>query len=161
VGDARTVYETWPVRNAVRVQGKIVDHHFQPSDDGDEGQPFLRRGGDHHVVYAFEADGREVNGNFDSFSLNPSSIIIFDREYILNAGESIPIFYVPGNPQTHFLFIDPKPDFKASATRLAWVTLIFVIGVLVVVLVVVFYRPTKTERYLPTKIELPDSKVDF
>jgi len=159
--DARTVYETWPVRNAVRVQGKIIDHHFLLIDKSHEAPPFLRMGGNHRIIYSFEADDREIVSDFDLISPNPTSVTISDREFPLNAEATIPIFYVPGNPETHFLFLDPKPPFNASATRLSWVTLIFVIGVLIVVLVVVFYRPAKTERYLPAKIELPDSKVDF
>ena len=54
------------------------------------------------------------------------------------------------------MFVNPANTFKESATRLGWISLIIAIGLLIVVLVVVFYRPKKTERlFMPEKIDIP------
>jgi Protein of unknown function (DUF3592) len=158
-GDVSIVYETWPWRNAVRVQGKIIEHRFRPFGGGQADRPLMRMGGDHRVLYRFDVDGRIVTGDFESFSLDPKSVTVLDRLYPVGPGGTIPIYYAPGDPKTHVAFVNPVPLFKASATRLAWVSLVIVIGALIVVLVVVFYRPKKSERYLPGKLGLPDSEI--
>jgi|GEM_PF-4570983 len=155
VGDARMVYEAWPFRNAVRTDAQIFDYQFERLENAPN-MGFERLGGDHRFSYRFEADGQEVTGEHASFSSDPTSVVVMDRFFAVGPDATIPVYYAPDDPNAHVLFINPKPFYKDSATRLGWISLIIAIGLLIVVLVVVFYRPKKTERlFMPEKIDIP------
>lgn len=157
-GDARMVYDTWPYRNAVRTSAQITSYQFQPFGNAPN-MGYGRTSGDHRFRYQFTVDGQEVTGKHEAFSSDSTAIFIMEEFYLVGPDETIPVYYAPGDPQSHMLFINPVPLFRASAARLAWVSLIIVTGILVVVLVVVFYRPKKAERYLPEKLGIPDSEI--
>jgi hypothetical protein len=153
LADARVVYQTWPYRNTVLGEAEIISHKFERKIDG-------RIGGDHHLAYRFEANGQTVLSNSVAFSDVADSVVTSRWIYRVEPGDKVPVYYVPNTPEQNILFFDLTPQFKASATRLGWITLILAIGVLTVVLVVMFYRPAKSERYLPEKIDVGEIKID-
>jgi hypothetical protein len=161
-GDAYLVYETWPWRTAVKTKAEILEHEFVRSKlamNLEEAQDY--RPSRHRFRYQFQVGPEEIGEQLEIPSMDEASVTVNERKYTIKQGGTIPIYYLPDNPSQHVLFLDPVAIYWSSVTRLSWLTLIALTGVLIVVAVVVFYRPKKTDRsYLPTKIDASEFKMD-
>ncbi len=157
--DVRLINETWQWRTAVSAQAEITDHEVVQSDIRIiETEQFLPS---HHVIgYRFNVGNVEVVDKVEVPSRDESSVTVFDRKHLVKLGGTIPVFYLPANPNQYVLFEDPTRVLWDSVKRLCYMVLIALTCVVIALLAIVFYRPKKTERYLPAKIDVADIKID-
>lgn len=148
-GDIQIINEEWHNSYYVKTSAQITKNDV------------TQNGGtyDHVIRYTYHAGEREISERAFLTSKKPGTIQVDGTNFDTEVGNSLPIYYDAKYPATHKLFEDPGVIFWTSVKRLSWLLLVVLIGILVILLVVVFYRPKKTERRLPEKLGIPDSEI--
>jgi hypothetical protein len=146
-GDMANVRREWPNCNFAKADAVITTHKAVHNGFNTF---------DHYVEYKYKAGDREITNTLQIPSHQEEAFEIGEITVEAAVGKKMPVFYSTESPEIHDLYYDPGESFWSSAMRLAYVGLFLATCVLIAVLVVVLYRPKKTDRYyLPAKIELP------
>lgn len=161
-GDLRLIRQTREWRTAVRTNAEILSHEYVATrmalsrEDASNYRPSF-----HKISFRFRAGDVEVADEIELPSGDAESITIDDRRFPLKQGGTIPAYYLPDSPNKYVLFEDAKAIFWTSVKRLLWLVMIALTCVVIVLLVVIFYRPRKSERYLPDKLSAPQANIDL
>lgn len=151
-GDVQNVQKEWPNRNFAKAEAKITKHKLVTNGPTSY---------DHEVQYEYSAGEQKINNSLHVDSGDDDSFRLEGRKIKPAVGKNLTIYYSTESPEIHSVYFNPGESYWASFKRLAVVTLALLTCVLIVVLVVVFYRPKKTDRYyLPAKIDSSELKID-
>jgi hypothetical protein len=152
LGDVRNVQNEWLNRNYAAAEAKITNH--QVTING----PSIY---DHDVEYEYLVGDRKINNSLQSTSDDERSFRLEGQKIKPAVGKKLMVYYATESPEIHSVLFDPSESYWSSFKRLAYATLTLLTCILIVVLVVVFYRPKKTDRYyLPAKIDANELKID-
>jgi hypothetical protein len=147
----------WPWRNAKYAKATITGYrveHIGGMTWGSEGKVF---GGtyEHHLEYEYTVAHANIDFDWNVSSRSESSISIGERNFSPRVGATLPVFFKPDSPEDHLPFIDLRDVFWHSVWRISLWSGVILAGALMVVLIIVFYRPNRRDRSgLPEKISI-------
>jgi hypothetical protein len=150
-GDIQIINEEWDNRNIVKGSAEIMRHTV------------TRHGATygHDVRYKYVVGDEEFSAMVTIPSTSEAYFRIGATKFTPEIGSQLPVYYHPDSPSSPTLFDDASVTFWTSVKRLTCLLLIALTCVLIALLIVVFYRPKKSERYLPAKLGVPTPQIDI
>jgi hypothetical protein len=148
-GDIQIMNEEWHNSYYVKSSAEIIKNDVTQN----------RETYDHAIRYQYKVGDREISERAFLSSKKPGSVQHAGVSFSTDVGSTLPVYYDSKYPATHKLFEDPGVIFWTSVKRLTYLLLAVLTGIMVALLVVVFYRPKKTERRLPEKLGIPVSEI--
>jgi hypothetical protein len=163
-GELQTAREHWPWRNAIQTEAVVVRHDVVPeaAPEGKQSALIQNQKYQHLIEYSYTAGDEQLfwtidrsSGSKDSISLgwHPRTGV---QRYPFEPDSRIPAYYQPQAPHEHVLFVDPRPPYWESSRILGIAGGLALVGLVIVVLLVLFYRPQDVRRRMPEKLELPE-----